>query len=115
MALSANKLEVKIKPIMKTAFEKITLKGVVQTNFRTITDGRVVLDRSAYNQAYREAIALAENVAKDLAKDLAVEFVKHVKTADITCTIMMQSISVVGSPSAQVGPPAPLNISGTLK
>ena len=115
MSLSRSGLEVKIKPLLKTAFEGVTLVGVSQPNFNKIQDGKVVKDEDAFKEAERKAIAVAEKISSKLAKDLAVEIVNHIKKADITCTIMMQSISVVGSPSAQVGPPTSLNISGTLK
>ncbi len=115
MALSASKLEGKIKPSIKTAFERITLINIVQANFKKIQGNRVVDNEDAFNTSQRKAIALAETIADAFAKDLAKEIVSHIKTADVTCTILPGTINVVGSPSAQVGPPAPLNISGQVK
>lgn len=115
MALKAKTLENKIKPSLKTAFEKITLVGIVQSNFKKVQRGAVVLDKDAYDRARHKALALAADISSSLAKDLAEEIVKHMKTASITSTIKPQTISTVGSPSAQVGPVVPLNISGSLK
>ena len=112
MALSANILENKIKPHLKTAFETITLVGVSRPNFNKVQDGRVVEDKDAFEEAQRKAIAIAKTISDALAKDLAKEIVNHTKTASISCTIMPGAIP---TSAGGAGPLTPTNISGTLK
>lgn len=40
---------------------------------------------------------------------------EYTDNAEISCTIPSTSINTTGSAAAQVGPPAPVNISGTIE
>ncbi len=112
MALSAGKLERNIKPSLKVAFERITLVGISQDNFKKVQGDRVVVDREAYNNARRKALALAKTISDALAKDLAKEIISHMKTASISCTIPPQ---VIITPAGGAGPLTLVSISGKLK
>ena len=115
MALSKSKLKDDLISPLSSAFKELLTRGIVQANFKKIDDGEVVLDRATYDRTLRETTLLANDTAKKLADELAGIIVSNVKMADVTCTILPSSINVIGSPSAQVGPPTPLNISGGIR
>ena len=115
MALSANILSSDLQPDLQKAFEDILGGDVKPANFRKLVNNESVEDRDTYESAKRQIVVRANAISKALADKMAAKIVKHIKLADVTCTILPSTINVVGSPSAQVGPPALLNISGGIK
>lgn len=54
-------------------------------------------------------------IQDDANLKMATAIVNYFKAhAEIACTIPPASINTAGSPAAQVGPPSPVSISGTL-
>ena len=117
MPISKNELKVDLQIPLQDVFRQLLTDGTTQAGFRVIRvndrgEEELVDDVGAFNSAIRSAHRIADGLANTLADRIAQSIVKHVRRADITCTIPMAAIK---TPSGGAGPPAPKNISGTLR
>lgn len=112
MALNASVLESMIFPSIRMTFSEITRYGIAAENFVTAEGGQ---NTPAYQRALAEADQRALVISQPLARALAENIYQWLVTgAVVTSTIVPQTIATAGSPSAQVGPPVPVPVSGTV-
>ena len=120
-----------IQPLIEAgyydAFYAITGYMIQPGNFWKVQSGQAVQDQGAYQYALTKAQQRAQAIAETLAGVMAEAISNNVSrilvdelrpwlvdNAEITCTIAAMDINTAGSATAQVGPPADVDISGII-
>jgi len=106
MPLNNVTLKSSLKAIL---LERVTANGISQSDYVKINaSGEEVDDVAAYNATMADANTRAQALANELADALTAWVVQA------TITIPPNVIATAGSPSAQIGPPAPMPLTGII-
>ena len=106
MPLNNTMLKTTLKEIL---LERVTANEISQSDYVKVgPSGEVVDDEATYNSAMDSA----NTRAQALANELADAFTAWVVQA--TITIPPNVIATAGSPSAQIGPPSPMPLTGII-